>query len=399
MTDASSDGLPRVLCVDDEPNVLASLQRALRGIYAVSTADSGTAAVDALLRDGPFAVVLSDLRMPGMTGIELLRRAREHAPDTARVLLTGQADVRTAIAAVNEGSVFRFLAKPCTPAALLRALEAAAEQYRLVTAERVLLEQTLHGCVKALTDILAQANPVAFSRGVRARDYAAELVAHQGIADGWQVEIAAMLSQVGCVSLPPETVERIYRGQDLSPEEQALVDRLPAIADALLAGIPRLEEVRAMVRYQAKHYDGGGIPDDRVRGERIPWGARALKVVLDFDALQEQGMTDAEAIGVMRDRAGWYDPEMVDAFGTLRHVTTTEAPFQDLLLRSVRVGMVFVDDVRTRSGALLIARGQEVTVSLAERLRTLALRPDVVQTVRVSLGRPMPLRAQEPATV
>jgi DNA-binding NtrC family response regulator len=115
-----------------------------------TTATSGKAGLERLSSDGPFAVVVSDMRMPEMNGAAFLAQVRERAPDTVRVLLTGQADLDSAIAAVNEGQIFRFLTKPCAPEMLISSLRAAEEQHRLITAERVLLEQTLHGAVKAL---------------------------------------------------------------------------------------------------------------------------------------------------------------------------------------------------------------------------------------------------------
>src|SRR5918911_2964995 len=166
----------RVLCVDDEPNVLEGLRRTLGGHYRVRTAVGGAAGLEAIEREGPFAVVVSDLRMPEMDGVAFLSRVRQRSPDTVRVLLTGQADLDAAIAAVNEGHIFRFLSKPCAQPVLFQALAAAEEQYRLITAERVLLEQTLYGSIKALTDILALAVPSAFGRAVRAKAHLSELL-------------------------------------------------------------------------------------------------------------------------------------------------------------------------------------------------------------------------------
>jgi CheY-like chemotaxis protein len=134
---------PRVLCVDDEPHVVSALADSLRQSFDVSTATSGSEGLRVLVDQGPFAVLVSDFCMPGMNGAEFLAQVRYAAPDTVRMLLTGQATVDGAIAAVNEGNVFRFLTKPCPPAVLVRALEDAIEQSRLVTADRLLLEHKL----------------------------------------------------------------------------------------------------------------------------------------------------------------------------------------------------------------------------------------------------------------
>jgi len=129
---------PRILFVDDEPNILAALQRVVPDDYEVSVAGDAKEALKLVLSHGPFHVVVADLQMPGMDGVALLYCLKEAAPETVRVLLTGHADVDAAVAAVNQGNVFRFLTKPCPKGILLRALEACVDEYRRVTAERSL---------------------------------------------------------------------------------------------------------------------------------------------------------------------------------------------------------------------------------------------------------------------
>jgi two-component system NtrC family sensor kinase len=134
---------PRVLCVDDEPHVLAGLEQVLRRRFDVTTAAGGREGLRSLAQAGPFTIVVSDFRMPEMNGAEFLRHVRDVAPDTIRILLTGQASLEDAISAVNEGYIFRFLSKPCPTPMLLKALDGAVEQARLVTRDRELLESKL----------------------------------------------------------------------------------------------------------------------------------------------------------------------------------------------------------------------------------------------------------------
>src|SRR5919204_5183234 len=140
---------PRILCVDDEPAVLDGLSLHLRRRYEVFTATGGAEALASIEKNGPFAVVVSDMRMPGMNGAEFLARTREISPHTTRILLTGHADFDAALAAVNQGQIFRFLTKPCAPQLMLQAVEAGAEQNRLPPPQRGLLEQTLPRSLKA----------------------------------------------------------------------------------------------------------------------------------------------------------------------------------------------------------------------------------------------------------
>jgi response regulator RpfG family c-di-GMP phosphodiesterase len=375
----------RILVVDDDVQVLDALRRNLRTHFDVTVTSEAGDALELVAAKGPFAVVVSDLRMPGMDGVALLSCIRQVSPDTVRVLLTGYADLDAAIAAVNEGNVFRFLNKPCPTGALIRALEASVEQHRLITAERVLLEQTLRGSLQTLTDILALVNPVAFGRAIRARNMVSELASLEKVTDHWQAEIAAMLAQIGSVTLPPETSAKLYHGIALSPSEQALVDNLPGVTEQLLANIPRLEPVREILSYRDKHYDGQGAPPDKPGGDAIPWGARALKAVSDFDVLESQGVSMELALDTMRARTGWYDPALLDALARLRGDRPRDTAVMRVSLPSVQPGMIFAEDVKTRSGLLLIARGQEVTPSLVQRITNLALNSKINDPVMVIL--------------
>jgi response regulator RpfG family c-di-GMP phosphodiesterase len=365
---ASSEDRARILCVDDEPNILEGLKLHLRRRYDVVTASSGIEGLAEIERGGPPEVVLSDMRMPGMDGAAFLSRVRGVAPDTVRLLLTGQADLNSCIAAINEGQIFRFLSKPCQPDALLDTMKAAIEQYRLITSERVLLEQTLRGSIKTLTDVLALASPLAFGRASRIKDAVAQLSEEAGLGVSWQVEVAAMLSHIGSVTLPLSTAEKLYYGETLNAEERKMTERLPLVAEQLLANIPRLEEVRAILLNQDNRYDGSVRTPGGFIGESIPVGARVLKIVNDYDALEVRGVAAGPALDTMRSRSGWYDPILLEAFCRMRRNTVQSTEIREIPLKMVQIGMVFANDVRTPGGVLLIARGHEVTTSLVQRI-------------------------------
>jgi DNA-binding NtrC family response regulator len=123
--------LPRILIVDDDELLLDGLKRQLRSRFEVTTATGGKQALKLVMSQDPYAVIVSDLRMPEMDGVTLLYLVHQAAPDTVRVLLTGKADLESATSAINEGNIYRLLHKPCPTRMLLRALEAAVEQYRL----------------------------------------------------------------------------------------------------------------------------------------------------------------------------------------------------------------------------------------------------------------------------
>jgi Response regulator receiver domain len=312
--------------------------------------------------------VISDMRMPGMNGVALLSRSRQVAPDAVRILLTGQADLTAAIDAINEGQLFRFLTKPCAPTALLAAVDAAAGQHRLVTAEKVLLEQTLHGSVRMLTDLLSIVSPISFGRAMRIRQTVTDVAAHLGLRERWQVEVAAMLSQVGFVTLPPETAEKVYYGRELSEQEEEAVRRLPSFTERLLGHIPRLEGVRGILAACVKPYRPGTPP--RVADEGlVATGAELLRLAVDLDELETGGHPTPRAVELLRVRAGHYDARLLEALAEVRSGDGPTEEVRELPLSAIQAGMILVEDVKLPNGVLLLARGFEVPPGFVERVR------------------------------
>jgi response regulator RpfG family c-di-GMP phosphodiesterase len=362
--------LPKILCVDDDWNLLSSLNRVLRAQFNVKITHHASNAIDILEKDPDFAVVMSDLRMPGIQGLAFLERVKKLAPDAVRVLFTGQAEVKDAVAAINDGLVFRFVLKPCPSLLLVKTLLSAVEQHRLVTAERTLLQQTLRECVNALVEVLSAAQPAAFGQALRLKKYAVEMAEIADPAERWQVEVAALLSQLGAVTLGAETLERVRNGEQLSPDEQALVDAAPAVAVKLVGNIPRLEAVREILAHIQARYDGSGTIRFNVAGDRIPLGARILKLASDFETLLARGRSVEDAIEGLRSQRAWYDPTLLETFIARQSGNAQAGEIAELPLNEVQPGMVFVDDVVASNGLLLATRQQEVTDSLIERIRT-----------------------------
>lgn len=368
---------PCILFVDDDQEVLAAYTRALRKRYRVEVAAGPDIGLERLAALPDVAVVVSDLRMPGMDGVEFLGRVRELRPDAVRIILTGFADIGVAIAAVNKSKVFSFLTKPCPEADLEEALAAGLRQYQLIAAEKELLRGTVRGTIKLLTNLLEMVNPEAFGKSSRVKRLAVELGNYLGVADAWRVELAAMLSQIGCAALPAETLRRAYRGDPLPGDKAFEFAMHPKIAAELVANIPRLREVAEIIAYQEKRFDGGGLPPDALAGERIPVGARILKVALDFDTLQVHYETkrrsetpEADALARMHDRTGWYDPDVLDALTSL---ATLPDGYQPRLVPTAELaaGMLLDQDVADLGGGLALGRGLELNTASIRRLARL----------------------------
>ncbi|MGO9897535.1 MAG: HD domain-containing phosphohydrolase [Bryobacteraceae bacterium] len=380
----------RILCVDDEPNVLQAFERQFRKRFELHTALGPKKGLEALSHDAPFAVVVSDLRMPEMDGIEFLARVRENWPDTVRIMLTGQADLSAAIAAVNQGNVFQFLSKPCPSEMLARALDAGLHHHRLIVAERELLEQTLRGSIGVMSEILGLANPVAFSRAERVRRYVLHIAGHLNLAGQWQYELAAMLSQIGCVAVPPDVLDKYYDAQPLDANEATILSSQGHVGQKLLARIPRLEEVAEMVGNQ---HLGRNTPEGS--SAAVGTGSRLLQVALDFDQLVMRGTEPAAALSEMRKR-GSYDQSFLAALEQVQ-VQQAEREVRLLKLTELKTGMTTHSEVRAKSGLLLMGTGQEITASAIARLQTFALSTGVVEPISVRM--PHARRVPKPVAV
>ncbi|MBX3229232.1 MAG: response regulator [Labilithrix sp.] len=345
---------PRVLIVDDDARVLESLGRVLRGSFDVITASSGAAGLEALAKDPTVAAVVSDMRMPLMSGAAFLAEACALHPDATRLLLTGESDLDDAIAAVNQGHIFRFLRKPCAPADMRAALLAAAEQNRLVRAERELLEQTLRGAVHALTEALAITSPTVFGAATRVKQNACAMAAKLGLASTWKLEIAAMLCQLGALSLPAGVYERRALRETLGVAEVAMLERVPVLTEQLLAPIPRLEPIVSIIRHA-------------LAGPCVcELEADILRAALDFEEHEEIGSTKT-ALAAVRGMETRHRPEVVDALAAV--FFGAERAEGEISIAALKEGMVIAADVRTTTGILVVARGHTITEALVERLR------------------------------
>jgi len=131
----------KVLFVDDEPSILDGYRRMLHREFSIDTATNGEDGLALVKGAVPYAVVVSDMRMPGMNGAEFLAKVRQATPETVRILLTGYSDMDAAIDAVNEGNIFRYLTKPCQKEVLVKAISLSLDQYRTVAAEKILVKK------------------------------------------------------------------------------------------------------------------------------------------------------------------------------------------------------------------------------------------------------------------
>jgi response regulator RpfG family c-di-GMP phosphodiesterase len=372
----------KVLFVDDEPILLQGYQRLLRNDFQVSTAVGGAPALTMIQHMGPFGVVLSDMRMPGMDGVEFLRKVKALAPDAVRIMLTGNSELQTAVDAVNEGSIFRFLSKPCNKDTLVKTLTDALVQHRLICAEKELLEKTLRGTVYVLTEVLSVVSPAAFSRAMRVRRYVQHIVTRLGLGSPWKFEVAAMMSQLGCVTIDPDTIETVYTGGELSPGEHEQYINHPRVAQDLLKNIPRMEPIAAMIAFQNE-----GLSADYPISEReladVRIGATIIRAALTFDALLRRGHSRVEAAHHLTKTCEGLDKKIVEAMVELEPEMAGTG-VHTVNIAYLAPGMIIDQDVRTGPGLLVAAKGQEVTPLLLLKLKSFLGKSAIADQVTVS---------------
>ncbi|MEA2290414.1 MAG: hypothetical protein QOD55_2411 [Solirubrobacteraceae bacterium] len=299
---------PRVMCVDDDPQMLESLRDMLRRHFDVVLSTNGFEALR-LLTEEPFDVVLSDMQMPMINGARFLTLAREHAPDTVRLLLTGQSSLDAAIAAVNEGEIFRFLIKPCPSGDLVEALTAAVDRYVVLRRDRELHEASLEGTVRALVEIAESIDPASRRRGDAVRRLAMELAGRVDVPRVWELQRASELTQLGVVGLPPDLRSDLAAGRPLVGREAAQLERLPELAARYVRPIASLSAVAAVLTGAAEP-----LVPTRHGVAGTPRTARVLRIALDFQVLIGQGVPTETALGALRARDGRYDTELLATF-------------------------------------------------------------------------------------
>jgi response regulator RpfG family c-di-GMP phosphodiesterase len=358
----------KILFVDDDAETLENYRQLLESEFKVETAVGGQEGLAAMDTRGPYAIIVSDMRMPGMSGIEFLAKARVVAPDTVRIMLTGHADVNVAIEAVNQDHIFRFLTKPCEFESLRSSLGAGLVRYRLVAAEKEILENTLVGGIKVLTDVLGAVSPEAFGRSLRITQYVRHLISKLNLPAPWRLEAAAMLSQLGCITLDSELLRAAYAGTTLSVEEQARFNAHPAAARDLLVSVPRLEAVAWMIGEQLEREISQNPPHvATLSSDVVVMGAKMLKLAVAFDALRMQAISNDEAIARLRSRPAEFEDKLLDAMMSLK------AEGSKMISRKISVtkltpGMILQQEIRTTNGLLIVAKGQEITRPLVARL-------------------------------
>lgn len=366
----------KILFVDDEQNVLDGIRRQLRRQFDVETALGPEEGLKRLDDGESYAVIVSDMRMPNMDGTTFLSLVGQRSPTTVRMMLTGNSDQQTAIDAVNKGNIFRFMNKPCSLEVMTANLTAALRQFELVSAEKELLEKTLKGSIEVLVDILALTNPVAFSRAERIKYYISQCVQLLGRHDAWKFEVAAMLSQIGYVTVPTEIMEKSFAGEDLTKVEQDMIAAHAKEAYQLIDKIPRLEEIGNMIAIKdsVSKEDGGG--------DAVVLGGQLLRAIIEFDKLLLRGARPYQALHAMQQGANPFNCDILKLLENIQPPEIEET-VSCIMIEELRIGMTLAEDIRSSNNALIVSKGQVVSGLMQRRLENFLQQKAISSKVRV----------------
>lgn len=409
---------PTLLLVDDEQNILSSLRRLFRPLgYDILMAKNGREGLE-VMENEVVDLVISDMRMPEMDGAEFLEQVAVRWPDTMRILLTGHADLSSAVSAINRGKIYKYINKPWEDSDLKTTVEHALEKRFLEQERRRLVEltqhqneelkdlnanlenkvrertaqlQETHGKLKNthetlkrnyLSSIKVFASLIELREGVRrgharriadqGRNLALELGMSQ--AEAQDVMIAGLLHDLGKITLADHLLNAPF--YSLSQEDRALVAAHPVVGETVLMGLEPLREAARLIRSHHEHWDGQGYPDG-LKGEQIPLGARILAVVNDYDDLQtgalwSQALSASEAREFLeKNRSKRYDPSVVDALFRPFVAEPPRVSEKLLALRpgALKEGMMIARDVFLGDGIMLLSEGHVLDQRMIERLR------------------------------
>jgi response regulator RpfG family c-di-GMP phosphodiesterase len=374
----------KILCIDDDPNILDAYKRILRKSFSLAVATYGDEGLNLIKEEGPFAVIISDMYMPGMSGTQFFQKVSQIAPDSVRMMITGATDLNVAIEALNEGHIFRFLTKPIDFMALLKAIAAGIIQYRLVTSERELLEETLTGSIKVLIGVLEIVSPLIVSRTLRIKYYVMQLVKLLNLEPIWPFEIAAMLSQIGCITLPGDLLKKMNISEAFSPEEKQMLKNFPGIGSRLISSVPRMEQVAAMIANQQKAFRD--LPDMRNSPqELVSTGAQLLRICIDYDSHLSRGLSQADAIDrILHCPEKTYNPSMILRLQDLAIPKYTDF-IREVNIMDLKSGMIMAGNMVSSKGTLIVLKGTELNELHIAKLQNLRAKDSCITSCLITM--------------
>lgn len=410
-----------ILLVDDEAPILRSLKRLFRGApYDVQIAESGEQALD-ILASQQCDVIISDMRMPGMSGQDFLKEVQTHYPYIKRIVLSGYAEPENIFSVVNEAHIYSYVQKPWDEMDLkLKVKNAAEELYleRLIqrqntelkdqnsqinelndsleqkvtarTAELVRandslqqaysdIEQSQVGIIKMLSYYSALTTPALKNHGERVAGWAVKIARAMqlDVKSVKEIESAAFLHDIGMVVISNDIIEKPF--SQLLPTEKKLMQKHSILGESTLMNLPEMDGVAKMVRHHHELYDGSGYPD-KLAGKNIPLGARIISLANDYDDLINgycigHKVSKNDALNIIHKLSSQrYDPDIVKEFDQVINTDDNERKYKEGTIKGLKsseleTGMIICENLVSRDGILLLSTGFEITRKIINGIR------------------------------
>jgi DNA-binding NarL/FixJ family response regulator len=371
----------RVLCVDDDPSLLNALKRTLRKEIDLTVAQSAIDGLRALEKDGPFAVVISDQNMPKIKGTTFLAKVAKHFPLTVRIMLTGNSDQFTAISAVNEGGVFKFLNKPCRMEDMMEAIQEAYAHHLVIKQERAVLEETLTGSLNLLTDMLSMTHPKAFQRANLVHVWAKQAAPAFDISDEWELLVASKLWPLSYLLLPDELIQKRNKGEPLNESDDVQIAKAYLAVSQMLQNVPRLDKISRILLLSCRG------ASEAVEAKRRPRSAELLRILINLSFLADvtTGKVSKDAFKRMMSEAKGMDVSLLKALPSVLKAAGKSSSEEIRVVQALylKVGDVLLTDLHDSQGRLLLASGQDVTESLHSKIHQLNRHTPITAEVKV----------------
>ena len=346
----------RILIVDDEPNNLKLFQQIFGGTYDLKFARDGTNALIATDKHKPDLILL-DIMMPKMDGYEVCRRlkANKKTAGIPVIFVTALGAVDDETKGFQLGCV-DYITKPISPSIALARVKTHIELKNSKEKVEKLLSKTLTGALKMMSDLISMVNPVVLSQSSRLKRCAGEIGKKHGLEGLWRLEIAATLSQIGTIAIPPGTLLKARNGEILDADEQKLMDSYPAIGKDLLKNIPRLETVAEIIGRQKDP-----LPDTVLEAwDFITISCQILKMVCDYDNLIISGKSKSKAFSILMQNKKAYSEKLLKILIDIEN-SSQEGAKKSVNLSGLREGMVLLEDVIRDTDVILLKKFTEIS--------------------------------------
>lgn len=366
----------KVLIVDDEDINIDLLKNALESEYEIFVAKNGINCIDIMKKIKP-GIVLLDILMPekdGFSTLEMIKKNSDIA-DIPIIFITALRDSSNVTKAFEMGAE-DYITKPFNSLEVKARVKTHIEKNLAQQEIKILLMKTLNGSINMLMEVLAISNPDAYSISKRIKELVLKIANKLNYHDIWRLELAGMLSLIGCHAIPVLILEKILLGQKVSFEERKLFDSYAENGAKLIAKIPRLENIATLVKNQNNFY--GNVRLEPSNSELMD--GVILNHAIDFELLKARGIPGDVAVLMMKTEKNKYNNKIVEILTAIVEAEK-EYRLREINIQTLEADMIIGKDLKTHKGNVILKKGTIVNLILKEHLMSLFHIGEIENTV------------------